>query len=232
MPKISAKTKVKKTKKVAVKNPVMEETVNESSISAPKIPFSFPKGFRLNKTAYIAIILIGLSLLAVYKKSWFIAATVNGAPISNFELLNRINSQYRSQTLDQMINEKLILDEAREKGVDVTDKEVTDKIAQIETQVGGAAALDGLLAQQGQTRSSMKDQIKLVLLRDKLYSAEATVSAEEVTQFIEQNKNALSATDSAGQTKEAEDILKQQKISKIFSDKFQAIKKAAKIQIF
>ena len=61
---------------------------------------------------------------------------------------------------------------------------------------------------------------------------EATVSAEEVNQFISSNKNYLKATDSAGQIKEAGDSLKQQKLSQIFSQKFQDLKQKASVKIF
>ncbi len=66
----------------------------------------------------------------------------------------------------------------------------------------------------------------------KLYDKEATVSAEEVSKFIETNKDQLKATDSAGQEKEAYDNLKQQKLSQIFSQKFQQLKQKANIKIF
>lgn len=184
------------------------------------------------KIVYVAAILIGASLLFSYKKSWFVAAMVNNKPLNNMELLSRMNQQYRSQVLNQMINEKVILDEAAKKGISVQDKDINDKIKQIETSVGGAATLDGLLAQQGQTRTGLKDQIKFQLIVEKLYGGEATVSADEVTKYIEENKDSLQATDAAGQTQEATDALKQQALTKIFQEKFQALKAAAKIQIF
>lgn len=190
------------------------------------------KNFRNQKKTYIIILIIGILALAIYKKNWFIAATVNGSPITNLELQIRLNSGFRTQTLNQMINEKIILDEAAKKNVLVSDLEVGSKISEIETSVGGAQTLDAMLAQQGQTRESIKQQIKLQLIIEKLYSNEATVSAEEVTNFIEQNKDSLKATDSAAQQKESYDAIKNQKLSQIFSQKFQDLRTKAKIQIF
>ena len=66
----------------------------------------------------------------------------------------------------------------------------------------------------------------------KLYESEATVSAAEVTKFIDANKQMLKATDSASQEKEAYDTIKNQKLSQIFSEKFQQLKQTAAVKIF
>lgn len=190
------------------------------------------KNFRSSKKFYIILIAIGLLLLFIYKKNWFVAAMVNGSPITNLELQMKLNKQFRSQILTQLINEKIILAEAAKNNVIATEAEISSKISEIETQVGGAQALDALLTQQGQTRDSIRQQIRLQLSIEKLYVNEATVSGEEVAAFIEQNKDNLRATDSAGQQKEAEETLKNQKLSQIFSQKFQDLKQKAKIQIF
>ncbi|MDD5415505.1 MAG: SurA N-terminal domain-containing protein [Candidatus Daviesbacteria bacterium] len=190
------------------------------------------KNFRSSKKFYIILIITGLLLLVIFKKNWFVAATVNGSPINNLELQMRLNRDFRSQTLTQMINEKIILDEAAKNHAVVSEADVDKKISEIETSLGGAQTLDAMLAQQGQTKISIRNQIKLQLTIEKLYANDATVSAEEVTKFIEQNQDQLRATDSAGQEKEAYDNLKNQKLTQIFSEKFQELKTKAKIQIF
>ncbi len=188
--------------------------------------------FKKSKTGWLILVIVVILILAVYKKGWFIAATVNGAPITNLELQLKLNQSFRTQTLTQLINEKIILSEAAKGGAIPTEAEINQKITELETNVGGKDALDGLLAQQGQTRIMLREQIKIQLAITKLYDKDATVSADEVTKFIEQNKDQLKATDSAGQQKEATNALKQQKLSQVFSQKFQELKQKAKIQIF
>ncbi len=190
------------------------------------------KNFRSSRKFYIVLLILGLLLLVTFKKGLFIAALVNGSPITNLELQMKLNDQFRTQTLNQIINEKIILDEARKSNAVPTEAEIEGKIADLEKNVGGKDTLNMLLAQQGQTRSSLKDQIRVQLAITKLYDNEATVSAEEVTKYITDNKDQLKATDSASQEKEAYDNLKQQKLSQIFSDKFQTLRQSAKIQIF
>lgn len=185
-----------------------------------------------NKKFYLAILIIGLLLLAFYKKSWFVAATINGVPVFNLELQQRLNGQYRQQTLNQMINEKIIVYEAQKRGMGVSGEELNNKIQELEKNLGGAEIFDSLLAQQGQTRESIRGQLRLQLLIEKLYLNEATVSAGEIDSFIVQNKEQLKASDSAGQAKEAEEALKQQKLTQIFGEKFQVLRQQANIKIF
>ena len=144
----------------------------------------------------------------------------------------RLNKQFRSQTLNQMINEKIIMSEATKNNALASDAEINQKISEIETSVGGAKALDDILSSQGQDRSTIRDQLRLQLSIEKLYQQEATVSAEEIDKFLQTNSAQLKATDSASQIKEAADLLKQQKLSQIFNEKFQSLRQNAKITIF
>lgn len=190
------------------------------------------KNFRYQKKIYIILLIFGLLLLAVYKKSLLIAAIINNVPLTNLELQNKLNAQFKTQTLNQLINEKIILQEATKLGAIPTQAEISAKIAELETSVGGKDALNTLLTQQGQSIDSLREQLGIQLAVSKLYEKEATVSADEVEQFLTENRALLRATDSAGQRKEAEETLKQQKLSQIFTQKFQELRQRAKIQIF
>ena len=213
-------------RKVAVK-PTSDNLTNNLFSFSDRIT-----NFRPTRNTYIILVIAGLLLLAIYKKSLFIAATVNGAPITNLELQLKLNAQFRDQTLNQLINEKIILNEAAKNNAIPSQQAIDAKIAGLETTVGGKDALNSLLAQQGQTRGGLRDQVMVQLAITKLYDKEATVSADDVSKFIDSNKAQLKATDSAGQEKEAYDNLKQQKLSQIFSQKFQELRQKANIKIF
>lgn len=188
--------------------------------------------FKSSKSFYIAVLVVGVLLLAIFRKNWFVAAMVNNTPITNLELQAQLNQQFRTQTLNQLVNEKVIMLEASKNAALPTQTEINNKISDLETTVGGKAAFDSLLSQQGQTRVSLVNQIRIQLAITKLYEKEATVSAEEVAKFIEENKAQMQATESAAQQKEAFDTIKNQKLSQIFSQKFQELHQKAKIKIF
>ncbi len=188
--------------------------------------------FRPSRKISLVLLLIGILLLAFYKKEWFVAAMVNNEPISNLEVQMKLNQQFKSQVLTQLINEKLILQEAAKTGGLPTDAEIAAKLEEVQTRLGGAEVLDSLLTQQNTTRETLKNQLKLEVAITKLYEKEATFSAEELQKFIESNQQILQSTDSASLQKEAADMLKQQKLSQIFNEKFQQLKEAANIKTF
>lgn len=229
-----AKEISKKTiKKAASKKEILPiEKIEEFAKEIKTTKLAFLKNIKLTKSALLILVLVLILALVIIKKNWFIVATVNGQPITNLTLLVKMDKAYHSSTLNQLINEKIIFDEAVKKRVVVKDSEVAERMGKLEANVGGKETLDSLLAQQGQTRSDLETQIKIQLIIEKMYNSEASVSAEEIQTFIKENGNQLQASDSAGQTKEAADILKQQKLSKLFSQKFQELKQAANIKIF
>ncbi len=188
------------------------------------------KNLHPSKRAWAVGIILIILLLAYYKKNLFIAATVNGVPITNLELLSRESQLYRQKTLNDMINEQIITQEASRNGITVSDAEVNQAISDLEKQFGGEAQLNMLLAQQGEDMNYLRSQTKIKLTIEKLYSPEASVSAAEVKQFINQNKNQMPSSNSAEQVKFATEQIKQQKIfNQIFPQKFQELKQASKV---
>ncbi|OGE14854.1 hypothetical protein A3F00_03535 [Candidatus Daviesbacteria bacterium RIFCSPHIGHO2_12_FULL_37_11] len=187
---------------------------------------------RLNKKGFIFIIIIGLILLGFYKKSWFVAATVNNQPLTTLEVIQRMSAIYKEKTVTQLVNEKILEQEAAKNKILVTQAEVDQKITETENQYGGKESFESLLAQQGLTRSELARQTRFQLIVEKLYEKDATISAEELQKFMDENSSAPEATEPAKFKKLAEDQLKQQKISSIFNEKFQQLKTTAKIQIF
>lgn len=193
---------------------------------------NFQSGPNLRKKAIFVVVVALIVALGIYKKSWFVAATVNGSPITSLELLSKVNKDYGSQVLEQMINEKVILAEARSKNALPTPAEVEARFAEVQESLGGKDNFDNVLSQQGQTRAGVKDQLKVQLAAEKLYSGEISVTAEEIDDFVKNNKESLQAKDDAGQRVEAERALRQRKLSQIFFQKFQELKEKAKITIF
>ena len=212
----------KSTSRVKPKDQNLE--IVEDSISSGKR--------RLSKKGFFLILILGLALLAFYKKQWFVAATVNNQPITMFEVIQRMSALYKEKTVTQLVNEKILEQEAMKNKIVVAQKEIDDKIIETENQYGGKETFDSLLTQQGLTRSELARQTRFQLIVEKLYEKEATVSAEDIQKFMDENSNIPEATEPAKFRQLAQDQLKQQKISQIFNEKFQSLKQAAKIQIF
>lgn len=200
-------------------------------MSAPGRRFGFLPPLT-KKTIIIGAVIIAIIAVGYFKKNWIVAATVNGSPIFNTEVIGRLNEQFRKQTLEQMINEKIVLDEARKRGVVVGESDIVARIGEIEAQVGGAEKLDALLNQNKQDRTILRDQLKIQLTLDKMFASEASVSAEELESFLTENASQLVATEAAAQREEAENILRQQKLKGIFNENFPQLREQANVQIY
>ncbi len=190
------------------------------------------KNYRPNRSFWVLLIVVGLLALGYWKKGWFVAATVNNLPITTYELNQRLNKLYKQTVVAQMINEKLIEQEAAKKNTTVSDEEINNKLAETAQSYGGQEVFQMLLSQQGLSLDEFKNQTKLQLLVEKMYQSEIKPTDEEITQFMNENKDSPEATNEAKFKITAENQVKQQKLSKVFSDKFQELKKNANIQIY
>jgi len=215
---------------VESKDLMMEET--NPGVPAPK-PYT-PQQFPLFSVRNIIIVVVLLILALAWKmKGMLIAATVNGAPISRFELNDALTQRYGNPTLDGIINEKLIIGAVRQKGITVSQDEINKKVKEIEGRLNGSISLKDALAAQGMTEDSFRHQVEVQLSIDKLFDKDASVSSEEVNQYIASNSASFeNATDPAQLKKDVTDILRQQKINDLFQTWFENIKKDAKIQKF
>ncbi len=226
MPNRSVKSKAKAEK--LVKNSRASEA---KVIESTKYPTKLTSPILTKKIVILAVVII-LVAIAYVNKKYLVAATVNGQPITGLEVEQRINSYYRSKTLNDIINEKILEQEAAKKGLTVTPQEVSSKVSAMEQQSGGANSFNALLEQNGYTREQITNQTRLNLLVEKMYSSEATPSAQEIDSYIEQNKDDPAATDAAKFRATAVDSLKQQKLQDVISQKFQQLKQAAKVTTF
>lgn len=195
----------------------------------------FPKSFisTKNKTPFIFLVFVLLlAALFFFKRSLFVAATVNGSPISSLDLQIRLNRDYHKQALDQLLNEKLIETEARNNKVIVSGDEINKKLDEYETKYGGSDSFNKLLEQQGTTREALKGLLKTQLSLEKMYGGEVSVSAKEIDDYIKVNKSVLKATEAGAQKTEVEGNIREQKMFQIFTGKFQELKDKAKVTLF
>lgn len=92
---------------------------------------------------------------------------------------------------NSIIEQELLVQDAKKLKVKVTDKEVDEQVQQIEGQFPDKAAFEKVLSSQGFTRESLKKELKENLILDKVKEAiksQAKVTEEEVKAYYEENK--------------------------------------------
>lgn len=183
---------------------------------------------------HIIIILILLIALLIWKfKSYFIVAFVNGQPISRWQLNEQLAQRFGEQALDNIISERLILAAARQKGIFITKEEIDGRINQIKQQITGGVDLSQALKAQGLTENDFRRQIEIQLSIDKMFDKEASVSTQDVEDYISKNTSLLkTSTNPAMLREEVKGMLKQQKTGELFTNWFDEIRKKADIKKF
>jgi hypothetical protein len=183
----TVKTEASKNEEVVEAKP---EAVLES---APKKLVKFPMP-KLKKKTIIMLVLIvvvvaGASYIAYAKRGWFIAATVNGSPISRLAVVQDLEKQAGKQALDAMITKKLIADEMKKIGVVVKSEAVDAEVKKAEEQVAGqGVTLEEALTQQNMTLDDLREQIMIKKELEQALVDKLAVSDADVDQYIKDNK--------------------------------------------
>jgi len=223
-----AQKKLRSTKKSAAPHEVIDtKTENLLSVAPPvrRLPMSATK---------IALIVLAIGIVAVLvvNKGMFVAAVVDGKPIFRWELTRVLTARFGKQTLEGMISEQLISEEAAKGGVSVSQADIDTKTKTLVDSLGGGMTIDQLLQFQGMTRADFDSQLKLQLTVEKLLGKDVTVTDDEVTAYIATNSATLTATDEAGIRVEARQAIFSQQINDRLQAWFAQLKTKAKILRF
>lgn len=200
----------------------------------PKLKFVLKLNPKIKKILIILVVLLSLSALAFNFKSLLVAAVVDGKPVSRLYLDRQLEKQGGKQVLENEVVKILILNEAKKQKLDVTSDEIDKKIKEIETQVTtGGSSLDSLLEAQGQTRDSLKEQIKVQLIIEKALAKDISITDQEVKDYYDKNKASYAKDSKFDDLKEQiKGDLVQQKIGEKFQPWLDELKKKAKIYYF
>jgi parvulin-like peptidyl-prolyl isomerase len=183
---------------------------------------------------FVPLIIIALILAAFYLKGLFIVALINGEPISRLTIVQELEKQGGKQALSSLVNQTLILQEAKKKNVQVIQAEIDKAEKKIEDSLKAQGqSLDTALTMQGMTRKDLALQLKLRSLVEKLLADKIKVTEKEIADYIEKNKDTFPTTLTSDQIKTSvEEQLKQQKLASESQTWIEGLKKNAKINYF
>ena len=126
-----------------------------------------------------------------------VAAKVNEQTITNHEVIKVVHNFQKQNigpdstaqgatvpeklyytAVNRLVEQALILDEAKKLGIVVSDTEVTDNVQQLVTMAGGESKLDSLLKEQGASRADVeKDMRNNLVLKGYLEHVKKTMPA-------------------------------------------------------
>lgn len=190
------------------------------------------KLFANTRLLYLIVLVLALGALVLTNKNLLVAAVVNGKPIWSWQLNKTMSSRFGKQTLEGMISESLIADEARKSGVVVAQADIDTKQTDVLKSLGGNIKIDDLLKYQGMTKSDFDNQIRLQLTVQKILGKDLAISDTDVDNFIASNRAQLVATDEAMLRTEARQAIMDQKVGEKLQPWFLELKQKAKILRF
>ncbi len=185
------------------------------------------------KTAIIIAVIIAVGVLAYIYKGLFIAATVDGSPISRLAIIQKLEKASGQDILDSLIVEKLVQKEVDAKKIVVSNDEIDEEIKKIEGQISvQGATLDAALAAQGMSMEDFKKQIILQMELEKLLADKINVTDEEIVQYIDDNAISIPEGQEVAATAQIKDELRNQKLSAEANTLITALKSQSKIRYF
>lgn len=136
----------------------------------------------------------------------FVAATVNGEDIYALEVNNNLlmrdpslmsdPAQLRKRQLaiiEDLVNERLILQQARELGIEVSESEIQERLQQ-QYHKTGKQKVDQFLEQSGMTLAELKNYIEAMIVKEKFFQnlgnrfkQEITISEEDIEDYYRDN---------------------------------------------
>lgn len=216
---------MKKKKTVLSKRPVVSADIQKEY----KTTSSSKK--RFVRIVPILLVVLLLVLLGM-NKGMLVASLVNGKPIFTWQLHSVLRERFGEQTLEGMIGEMLIKDEAKKAGIVITKEEISAKENEIVLSLGANVSLDDLLKFQGLSKSDFEKQVTLQLTVEKLLSKDLVVSETDIDMFIATSGATLVATDPATLRTEAKQAIISASVSEKLQGWFAELRQKAKVLRF
>lgn len=209
-----------------------EESIkSKTDLALPKTKWSM---LLKSRKLILAMVFTALVLGTLfYFKGTFVAATVNGAPVTRLSVIQELEKQGGKNTLEALITEKLIDNEAKKNGIVISNEDVDQEIKNIEasiTQQGGT--LNDALLQQGMTIEALKKQILVQKKIEKLIADKIQVTDDEINKYIEDNKITLPADKEVESKSQIKQQLQGQKLNQEASSWIASLKESAKINYY
>jgi foldase protein PrsA len=142
-------------------------------------------------SAVLAILLIVVLIKPPFGPTNEAVATVNGTDISKDQLYDELVKAGGPATLENIITQELIQQEAKAASITVTDADIDAEIALIKKSFGTDEQFNSALAQYNMTLESLKKDTKINLTIRKILEPKTDVTAEEMQQFYDANKDQL-----------------------------------------
>lgn len=109
-------------------------------------------------------------------------------------------NNFRQQILESLIERELIIQEAENTGIEVTEEEINKRIEELKAQFQSEEQFKAALQQAGITEEELPEEVRRMLLTEKMLDKvfeDLEVTDEEARQYYEENKNNFQVPETA-----------------------------------
>lgn len=186
------------------------------------------------RQALTALVIIAAITLLYYFRGLFVAATVNGQPISRLTVIGELEKRQGREALDSLVTETLILQETTKQKVTVPQADIDTELTSFEERLKASGQdLNLFLASSGWTKEDLAKQIKIQKLVEKVLGDKISVTDEEINKYIGDNKDLFPEGAKGDELKaQARAALRQQKLGEEFQKWLTDLKAKAVINYF
>ena len=197
-------------------------------ISKPK---KYLKSKKLRLSFFILISIFLVFSLAYLLRGLIFVAFVNGKPITRLEVIKNLEKQSGKIVLDDIITKELINQEAKKRGILITQETIDEEIDRIKNFLKEQGmTLDIALSYEGQTMDDLRDNIRLQKQVEEMINSEIQIDDDEVLKYFENNKEFFNDKDYNDVKEEIRKDLRQQKLDAKFAEFMQKLKNDSDIK--
>ncbi len=211
----------------------MNNELDQTQNLSPFPPEAKKSLSRRTKIIIIALVVIVLAGISYYFRDLFIAATIDGQPISRFAVIGELEKQSGATVLGALIDKRLIDNEIDNQGITIDNQIVQDEIKNIEEQITmQGTTLEAALNAQGLTRAELEEEIARQKKIEKLLADKVQVSDSEIEQYIAANQIPIPEGQEAEYKLQLSEQIKSEKFSQEASLWLSDLRAAANIDYF
>ncbi|AIY06560.1 foldase protein [Planococcus sp. PAMC 21323] len=147
----------------------------------------------MKKMIYISIGVLAATaifILAAFNGDETVAK-VGDREITKDALYEKLVATSGAATLDVMISNEVVDQEAEKAKVEVTQEEIDAEMAVYEEQYGGAEGLEEALASSGMSTADLEEEMKIYLKVEKIIGPDIEITDEQMSTYFEENKEAF-----------------------------------------
>lgn len=138
----------------------------------------------------LALVIVGAVALIIFMQHDPAVAVVNGEKIKRSELYTIMYMQYGKEFLDDLIVERLILQEGKKRGISVSNEEIDAEIDIIvgEYYMGNEENLKLDLESRGIPMDFIRNNFRVNIMLEKIVTGDLEITETEAREYFEENR--------------------------------------------